>query len=166
MKRTTKGVATLMARSWGKYAQISRSASMQSESEYLIVSVGDECFKVRISDHELPPTYGLRDGWPDFDVFVNVPRPCAMHWSAASIAIGKTISDDWTPSRTILAAIDEQVALSALQSDRIVAERARQEASKVARDENQRLLDDHGVGHLTGASRKRKLRSLRPQVAS
>lgn len=89
---TTKGAALAAFRAWKKLAdEIERSESSQSESEYLTVFQGycedDGMYgleiNVRISDHELPPTYGLRDGWPDLEVYVNVPRPMALHWERA-----------------------------------------------------------------------------------
>lgn len=36
--------------------------------EYGPVEMYGECIRVRISDHELPPTYGQLNGWPTYEV--------------------------------------------------------------------------------------------------
>ena len=163
----TEQAADLAARELAACGDIERSSSSQSESAY--VTVSDETgwsLKIRFSDHELPPTYGLRDGWPDIDAWVSVPRPGALHWAVAIRRAGRDMTRlEWEPQSTeVLAGLDErqrQIEAARVQREH---DEERQAMAAEARAENQRLLDADGSGHLTGQSRKRRLKKLREQM--
>lgn len=143
---------------------VERASSSQSESAYVTVTNAEGfSIKIRFSDHELPPTYGLRDGWPDIDAWVTVQRPMASHWAVAIRRAGRNITQyEWEPaSAEVHAGLQERKAQIELAKRQAEAEKAMLARDAQRKDENQRLLDADGSGHLTGASRKRRLKKLK-----
>lgn len=166
---TPKGAAGVALRALGKYGEVRREDSNVSESVYVTISLEPEAtvdgepleIRMRFSDHELPPTYGMRDHlWADLDCTVSEPRPLALHWARGIARVGEWINGWHCPSEVTagLAHCDELVASWKQRQEKL---QALQAADASRRDENQQLLEAHGCGHLTGASRKRKLRKLR-----
>lgn len=49
----------------------SRKGSELSDSVYIEICENEENIKIRISDHDLPPTYGILNGYADIEIFGN-----------------------------------------------------------------------------------------------
>ena len=144
---------------------IERDASAQSESIYLTLTKNDATILVRISDHELPPTYGMTNGWADVELWVNESRPYAAFWARAVETIARSWdgAPGWEPTSAVVDALrwyeDQRAAAqSRRDNEELTRQRDRERAA-----ENQRLLDADNSGHLTGQSRKRRLKKLREQ---
>ena len=105
---------------------VSRDVSKVSGSEYLNLTHGklpDQNLKVRISNHDLPPSYGTPG---DFDVHVGQPRDLSVDWTQVvrSLAgrVGKPVPGP------VAAVISRQESKAAAQSAADVALRMRSPA--------------------------------------
>lgn len=67
--KSADAIASNLKRLW---YEVEQTASKQSKSEYITVKKWDESFKIRISDHELPPTYWKIMWYADFEISPNM----------------------------------------------------------------------------------------------
>ena len=69
---------------------VSFSAVKQSKSRYLRVRVGGKKYVIRISDH---PIHLIRGKRFDFDIYVGIPRPGALHYKVFNNLFGKMVKN-------------------------------------------------------------------------
>lgn len=151
----------------------STAGSSISESIYLTVSNELDEIKIRISSHDLPPSYGERNGWAVVEVD---PRrnPVGRQDAVVAWAIAvKRVAELFglQPDRRTVAAVSraERVAKERLAvakelvAKRETFDREQAERASVRRNKNERVLEELGLSHLTGDARKRKLKKLRAQ---
>lgn len=165
---------------------VEKRGSASSGSEYLNLSIGDgdnfQTLKVRISDHELPPTYGLMHGYADYEIGPH-DSGAVRGWAGVVDDLAKRAGKP-TPSAA-KAQLTKQEKLRRSQAEaRQRAEQNRVDSQnwfekrledsrfedrapykQQSRDYVSLLMDERGLGDLVGKKRKKARQKIREELS-
>lgn len=166
---TLYNIAERIARYAGQFGyDVERHGSASSSSQYVDLAFYQEyedgshdyeTLKIRVSDHDLPPTYGALNGYANYEVG---PHDSATEWDVVVADLAERTGNPLPPAVKAAQTRKAKLAAEWAARDAAMSERRLQQIAEQDRvtAEMVRL----GLNDLSGKARKRARQKIRKQL--